>query len=107
MLADSFSESLTVQGSEVSFLAKNSKINLARHERIKCDLRLAGTTLAEVAKKLGISQGSLTNISQGHRTSHRAQEALAAALGMTAEKLFPDRYEPKEIESKTSENRKI
>lgn len=65
------------------------------HEWRKAELRRRGTTIAQVARDLGITQGSLSLVSTGRHRSKRIERALADALGMTPETLFPDRYQTK------------
>lgn len=72
------------------------KIDLQHHEFLKFQLRSAGTSMAQVARKLGISQSSVTVVSQGYRRSHRVQEEIARQLGTTPQLLFPERYIAKE-----------
>ncbi len=62
------------------------------HETIKYQLRMAGTSLSEVARDLGVAQSTVTTVSQGYRKSHRIQSAIASKLGTTPEALWPDRY---------------
>jgi lambda repressor-like predicted transcriptional regulator len=55
-------------------------------------LRALGCSTAQVARELGLDPSTVTVVSQGHRTSHRVQDALAKKLGTTPEALFPERY---------------
>ena len=71
-------------------------VNLNRHEMTKCRLRCAGTSLADISKFLGVSQSSVTVVSQGYRRSHRIQAEIAKRLGLRPEDLFPDRYSQEE-----------
>lgn len=68
------------------------KVNLEHHELLKCRLRLTGSSMAKIARLLGVSQSSVTVVSQGYRRSHRVQQEIAEQLGTTPEELFPDRY---------------
>ena len=52
--------------------------------------------MAGIARTLGISQSSVTVVSQGYRRSHRVQHAIADQLGTTPQELFPDRYDAEE-----------
>lgn len=72
------------------------KHDLQQHELIKFQLRLCGSSMAKVARQLGVSQSSVTVVSQGYRRSHRIQSEIAGMLGMSPEELFPDRYPTKE-----------
>lgn len=68
------------------------KVDLEQHEFLKFQLRLAGSSMAKIARLLGISQSSVTVVSQGYRRSHRVQREIAEQLGTTPEELSPDRY---------------
>lgn len=72
------------------------KVDLKKHERLKFRLRLAGSSMAKIARQLGISQSSVTVVCQGYRKSHRVQTEIAEHLGTTPQKLFPDRYTAEE-----------
>lgn len=65
---------------------------LQRHERIKTRLKLAGSSLAEVARELGVTGSTVTSVSQGYRRSRRIERAIAEKLRDTPERLWPDRY---------------
>lgn len=77
-------------------LTGEMKPNLAKHETLKCALRLRKTSLADVARSLDVSAGSVTAVSQGHRRSRRIEAALAEAIGTTADELFSDRKQGRE-----------
>ncbi|RDD70993.1 MULTISPECIES: helix-turn-helix domain-containing protein [Paracoccus] len=72
------------------------KVDLENHELLKFRLRLAGSSMAKIARSLGISQSSVTVVSQGYRRSHRVQREIADQLGTTPQQFFPDRYEAEE-----------
>lgn len=63
-----------------------------RHERIKMRLRLAGTSLSQIARALDVQPTTVTAVSQGLRRSRRIEEKIAEALATSAAKLWPDRY---------------
>jgi Ner family transcriptional regulator len=65
---------------------------LEQHERIKMRLRIAGSSLAEVSRELGVAGTTVTSVSQGYRRSRRIEGAIAAKLGVAAASLWPDRY---------------
>lgn len=69
---------------------------LQRHERIKVRLKRAGSSLAEIARELGVTGSTVTSVSQGYRRSRRIERAIADKLRETPERLWPDRY-PKEF----------
>ncbi|AVL53630.1 DNA-binding protein [Roseobacter denitrificans] len=64
-----------------------------RHEAIKRGLRELGISFGALARELDVSKTSVVTVSQGHRRSHRIQEAIANKLGTRPEDLFPDRYQ--------------
>lgn len=65
---------------------------LEQHEQIKMRLRLAGSSLANVARELGVAGTTVTCVSQGHRRSRRIEAAIAGKLGVQPWELWPDRY---------------
>lgn len=67
-------------------------VDLEFHERLKYQLRLTGSSMAKIARSLGVSQSSVTVVSQGYRRSRRIEAEIARQLGTSAEKLFADRY---------------
>lgn len=70
-----------------------TKAGLDAHERLKAELRIRGTSLAQLARDLGVSDTSLSLVGKGYHRSARIERALAEALGTTPEALFPDRYQ--------------
>ncbi len=66
--------------------------DLQQHERVKIRLRLAGTSLAEVARELGVAATTVTSVSQGFRRSRRIEALIARKLQTTPSRLWPDRY---------------
>lgn len=71
-------------------------VDLQQHELLKFLLRSAGTSMAAIARKLEVSQSSVTVVCQGYRRSHRIQAAIAEQLDTTPQLLFPDRYPEQE-----------
>jgi len=69
------------------------KPNLEKHSLLKFRLSQNGTSMAKIARELGITNSSVTVVSQGYRRSKRVEKALAEALNTTPELLFPSRYE--------------
>jgi lambda repressor-like predicted transcriptional regulator len=63
-----------------------------QHERIKMRLRIAGSSLAEVARELNVAGTTVTSVSQGYRRSRRIEMAVALKLGVSPVDLWPDRY---------------
>lgn len=68
------------------------RASLRQHERIKMRLRLCGSSLAEVARELGVARTTVTSVSQGYRRSRRIESAIADKLGQPTERVWPDRY---------------
>jgi lambda repressor-like predicted transcriptional regulator len=66
--------------------------SLEQHERIKMQLRLAGSSLADVARELGVAATTVTSVSQGYRRSRRIESAIAKRLDIAVEELWRDRY---------------
>lgn len=67
-------------------------IDEKRHANIKSALRLKKLTLSDIARSLEVSPGTVSIVSRGFRRSKRIEHAIAAALGFSAEELWPDRY---------------
>lgn len=65
-----------------------------QHERIKMQLRLHGSSLADVARELSVARTSVTSVSQGTHRSRRIEAAIAGKLGQSPEQLWPERYAP-------------
>ncbi|HOV56421.1 MAG TPA: helix-turn-helix domain-containing protein [Rhodanobacteraceae bacterium] len=65
---------------------------IRQHELIKAGLRLRGTSFAEIARRLDVAPTTVTIVSQGHRRSRRIEAAIAQALDVALERLWPDRY---------------
>jgi Ner family transcriptional regulator len=66
--------------------------SLEQHERIKMRLRLAGSSLADVARELGVAATTVTSVSQGYRRSRRIESTIAEKLRVSVEELWKDRY---------------
>jgi Ner family transcriptional regulator len=66
----------------------------ARHrEYIKYQLRMRGSSLAEVSRELGITAATVSQVCGGLRTSDRVLRAIAVKLGTSVEALRPERAE--------------
>jgi Ner family transcriptional regulator len=66
------------------------------HERqlwVISQLKLKGSSIAEVARKQHIARAALD--AAFHRPADRAEKILAAAVGVTQQELFPERYNDK------------
>ncbi len=55
-------------------------------------LRLAGSSLADVARELGVAPTTVTSVSQGMRRSRRIEAAIAGKLNEAPAQLWPERY---------------
>jgi Ner family transcriptional regulator len=67
-------------------------VDLAKHEHVKFQLRLAGSSMAAIARELSVSHSSVTVVSQGYRTSSRILEAIAAKLNQDPASIWPERF---------------
>jgi lambda repressor-like predicted transcriptional regulator len=65
---------------------------LKRHEQVKMQLRLAGSSLADVARELGVTSTTVTSVSQGLKRSRRVEALIAEKLQTTPQHLWPERY---------------
>lgn len=63
-----------------------------QHEWVKMHLRLAGSSLAEIARELGVAPTTVTSVSQGARRSRRIEATIARRLSMQPAQLWPERY---------------
>lgn len=77
---------------ELGVTLNADRIDLVRHAKIKKALRLRGVTFSGIARELGLKPPTVIIVCQGHRTSRRVDVAIAQALGVTAQDLFPERY---------------
>lgn len=62
---------------------------LEAHELRKMKLRLNGTSLAELARALGVSKTTMSWVSLRKLNVPRAEQAIAEAMGMSVEEAFP------------------
>ncbi|WP_367180613.1 transcriptional regulator [uncultured Jannaschia sp.] len=67
-------------------------VDLVRHERIKCELRISGSSFRQISRELGVGATSVTTVCQGHRVSRRIEAAIARQLDKPPSQLWPDRY---------------
>ena len=64
---------------------------------IKHELASKGRRLSDIARELGIKLPSVSQVIHGRRPSRRVSQAIADALGMPLEEVFPkyaNRNEP-------------
>ena len=59
----------------------------ASHERLKAELRIRGTSLAQIARDLGVTNTTVSLVALGKQRSRRVERALAT----TPAGLFPER----------------
>ena len=59
-------------------------------EDIKAALRKRHSSFADIARSLNVSGTSITNVAKGSR-SERVEKAIADALGLTVQEVFPSR----------------
>lgn len=71
-------------------------VDLLRHSDVKLRLRERGSSLTQIANETGVLQSTVTVVSQGYRRSKRIEAAIALALGLTPQELFPERYSAQE-----------
>jgi len=67
-------------------------------------LRDKGSSQAQVARDLGVSPISVSDVINGHRVSDRIMRGIAAAIGQDVRRVFPQYYlrPPKRSTSKAS-----
>jgi len=67
-----------------------TKQQLDRHERLKADLRVRGSSLAKIARELGVTDGAVTQVGKRISRSTKIEKAMADLLQTTPEQLFPE-----------------
>lgn len=82
--------------------------DVEKHEKIKMLLRLAGSSLSQIARELSVAPTTVTTVSQGYRRSKRIETAIAAKLGLDPSELWRERYaSPRRSSIDSTENRRI
>lgn len=66
----------------------------AKHEHIKAELRIRGTSLAALGRDLKVTSAAMSMVSIGLNRSIRIETAIAGALETTPERLWPERFSP-------------
>ncbi|WP_038126237.1 helix-turn-helix transcriptional regulator [Thiomicrorhabdus sp. Milos-T2] len=66
----------------------SNTIQLNRREFIKYQLRLQGSSMAEISRELGISASTVSQVCSGERTSQRVITAIAKKLNTSVEMLM-------------------
>ena len=60
------------------------------YRRVKALLFLHGVSLSEIAKALGVTPAAMSRTIRGQSKSRRIKLAIAAELGKSVEKLWPE-----------------
>ena len=63
-----------------------------RHEMVKYQLGIRGLTFSAIAKEMGVHPSSVSSVSRATRRSKRLASALALAIELAPEDLFPELY---------------
>lgn len=64
----------------------------AKHEWLKTELRIRGTSLSGIGRALGVSSAAMSMVSIGKNRSVQIETAIAQALETPPEQLWPERY---------------
>lgn len=59
---------------------------------IQSAIKKTGTSQAEIARQLRVSQVTVSNVVTGTTTSRRIAEAIATATGLPLDTLWPGKY---------------
>jgi Ner family transcriptional regulator len=62
-----------------------------QRENIKVELRMAGSSLAQVARELGVSRQFVSAVLGGQKRSERIEEHIARTVGIPVGQLWTDR----------------
>ncbi len=60
----------------------------AAHEALKMELRLRGSSLAAIAREVGVTRTTVSLVGLRKMSVPRVERALAAAVGKSVEELF-------------------
>jgi lambda repressor-like predicted transcriptional regulator len=63
-----------------------------RHEMVKYQLGIRGLTFSTIANEMGVHPSSVSSVSRSTRRSKRLASALAQAIDLAPEDLFPELY---------------
>jgi len=66
---------------------------LERHNQLMADLRNRGTSFSKVARTIGMSPASITQVSKRRQRSELVIRALAEAVEKPPQELFPEYFE--------------
>lgn len=61
-----------------------------RPEEIKARLILRGITQAEIARRLKVSRGAISQVISGRERNQRIRKAIARALGLKVSDIWPE-----------------
>ena len=61
-------------------------------EQIKAEVRMRGSSFAQIARTLQINRVTVSTVAQGITTSARTAQCIADLLGVPASKLWPGKY---------------
>ena len=65
---------------------------IEQHDHIKWLLRTQGSSLADIARQLGVQPSAVTVVSKGQGRSRRIEQAIAKATGLSPSQLWPQHY---------------
>ena len=69
-----------------------------QRENIKAELRLAGSSLSQVARELGVSRQFVSTVLSGQKRSERIEEHIARTVGIPVGELWTDREPLNQLE---------
>jgi lambda repressor-like predicted transcriptional regulator len=61
---------------------------------LKALIAKAGTSQAQIAHQIGVSDSTMSNVICGRGNSRKVASAIAKAVGKTLDELWPGRYPP-------------
>lgn len=67
-------------------------VNEERHAEIKAALHSRGLSLGAIARAEKVATTTVSLVSRGHGRSRRLEQAIAHALNLKPEQLWPERY---------------
>jgi lambda repressor-like predicted transcriptional regulator len=69
-------------------VTEHERTAFAAHEALKMALRLKGTSLAAIARELGVSRTTMSLVGLRKMSVPRVEQALAEAVGRSVGELF-------------------
>lgn len=73
-------------------MEKSATRKTIRHEMVKYQLGIRGLTFSSIANEIGVHPSSVSSVSRSTRRSKRIANALAQAIDLIPEELFPELY---------------